>query len=981
MKKSFIVVCSLVCSLLLDAQIINTIAGTSYLPSNTPAISAQLNSPTGVTVDANNNIYFSDAGFSIVRKISTAGLISTYAGNGTYGCAGDNGAALNANVSGPIGIVADQFGNKYFADSRCNVVKKVSATGIITTIAGTGVAGFGGDNGPATMALLNFPQGLEIDSVGNIYVADNKNNRIRKITPSGIITTVAGNGTSAFSGDGGQAVSASLKEPFGVRVKSGNIYIADTYNFRVRKVNSAGVIITICGGGLPFSSGDGGQAASASLIPVDVGFDSFFNIYITDFAGNKIRKINSSTNVITSIAGTGTAGYSGDGGLATSAKLNFPSGMFVQSNGTIVFCDTQNQRVRKIDVNGVITTIAGLSLNGSVYATNWRIGPSNVCLNRIDGSIYTSDFFGDMVLKVDLSNGLMKKIAGNGSGGFSGDGGLAINASMDSISGVFVDASGIYISDAGNARIRKVGNNGIITTIAGTGTNGYSGNGGLATSAKINQPQSLVVYNNNLYFADAANGRIRKIDLSTGIISNVAGNGTGAYSGDGGSALTAAIGICYGMDIDQAGNIYLAQNSHNVIRKISSAGIISTIAGNGNAGFSGDGGLATLAEFNDLRGIAVDDFGNVYVADADNNRVRKINNAGIISTYALNGTIPISGDGGSAILAGGAVSMIDVDANSNTLIIGDIYNNVLRMVSNVAVPDICLVSTDSLSENNLITWDKTNYFNVDSFIVYRETSSNPNVYSKIGAIPYSSLSEFTDTNRVWFTTNSLPNGNPQISTYRYKIKIRDNQNNFSTYCNYHNTVYLNDLQNGTFQWNTYNIEGTPSPVSAYNLYRDTTGTGDWQFIGTTTGSQTQLNDPNYFTYQNRALWRVDAEGFSCNPTMRYDNNGHNEINAAIVKSKSNIKNNRTVGIKDGRNQDVRLKVYPNPASDLLNVEVSLNNATQATIIIENMLGQVVYSQQTNKPINSINTSLFETGVYFVKVNTGKGVVVEKIIVE
>ncbi len=957
-----------------QAQIINSIAGGGILATNIQATQAQLNQPSGLTIDANGNIYFTDPAFSIVRKIATSGILTTYAGNGTVGNSGMGGQATQATLNGPLGIVRDGIGNTYFADAPNNLIYKVSATGIINIFAGTGVASFSGDSGPATLATLNYPQGLAIDLSGNIYVADNKNNRIRKISTSGIISTVAGNGTFGYSGNGGLATAAALKEPFGVNVdKYGNIYIADTYNYRIRKVNTSGIISNFAGTGFPTSSGDGGNALSAALIPIAVFTDSVSgSLFLSDFAGNKIRKINTS-NIISNVAGTGIAGFSGDGGLATNAKLNFPRQVVVKANGEVYFSDGQNQRIRKVSTSGIITTIAGKTPDLFQYANNARLQPFMLSLNRSNGAVYFSDYYSYTIRKIDQSSGLLFTAAGNGTRGFSGDGGLATAAQLDTINGVHSDTSGIYICDAGNGRIRKVNKNGIISTIVGTGTKGYSGDNGLATSAKIMEPWDLKIYNNQLYFIDRQNFRVRKVDLSSGIITTIFGTGVYSYSGDGGLAINASFKNFVAMDIDNNGNLYFADADADVIRKINTAGIVTTIAGTGVAGFSGDNGLATAAKLQEPTGVTVDDFANIYITDQNNYRIRKINSAGIIETICGNGVNINTGDGGSAILAEISVPWsIRVDANSNSIIFVDQGSNKVRMISNVAIPDICVVGSDSLTNYNQITWEKSNYFNVDSFIIYREVSSSPIQYFKVGALSNSAYSEFNDTNRVFFTSNALPNGDPKITTYKYKIKIRDNQNNFSFLSNYHNTVYINDLGNGSFQWNLYNIENTPNPISNYNLLRDTIGNGSWHIVGTTTGSQNLLVDPLYSTYQNRANWRVDGVGLSCNPTLKPSN-----VLVVKNKTKSNTKDNFT--ILTGLNNQLlsnSIQFFPNPSTDFVNIRSSV---LMQKINIYNSLGELVLTRLINNQSQvKINLQELSTGIYSIEALSKQGRFVDKL---
>ena len=359
-----------------------------------------------------NLVFFvvgTSSAFSQVVLPST-GNILTVAGNGVQGYSGDGGQAMSAKINYPAGVAVDSSGNIYIADDLNQRIRKVTAsTGVITTVAGNGTAGYSGDGSAATSAEINSPAGVAVDSSGNIYIADTSNNRIRKVTIStGKISTVAGNGTAGFYGDGGAATSAMLSSPYGVAVDAnGNIYIADYSNQRIRKVTSTGIISTVAGNGTQGYSGDGGAATSAELNnPEGVALDSSGNIYIADRWNNRIRLVTISTGKITTAAGSGPWGYTGDGGPATSAKLTYPDGVAVDAYGNIYIADSGNSAIRK------------------VFA--------------FDGTITT--------------------IAGNGTSGYSGDGGPALNAKLNFPPGVALDVAGnIYIADGSNERVRAVG--------------------------------------------------------------------------------------------------------------------------------------------------------------------------------------------------------------------------------------------------------------------------------------------------------------------------------------------------------------------------------------------------------------------------------------------------------------------------------------------------------------------------------------------
>jgi sugar lactone lactonase YvrE len=560
--------------------VITTVAGNgscSYSGDGQLATSAQIEAAQGVSLDAAGHIYIADS-YNCRVRVVTAGIISTLAGDGFCGFDGDTGVANMVPIGQPASIAATAAGDVYFPDG-CRV-RKVSG-GQISTVAGTGVCGYNTDSGAATTVLLQNPNGLTIDAGGHLYIADQGNCRIREVS-AGFMTTVAGDGTCAYSGDHGNATAAGVSEPFDVALDGvGNLYIADgidypgfaiQYGCRVREVSGT-TISTFAGNGLcAFDGGDGQSALNGGLRgPSGIAIDTAGHVYIAEYQGCKIRRVFQGT--ITTIAGTGVCTSSADPGPAASASLNRPDGLAVDASGNLYIADTNGCRVRKIDFSASPATISTIAGNG-------------VCARSVDP-------------------------------------GPALTAELNAPEGVSVRGSDVYVSDSGNCLIREI-SGGTISTVAG--------NGNCSTAGPIGEPTGIAIdAAGHIYFADTFGCVLRELNGST--LTIVAGilSSPGACGGSPDSDRSAAstpLNLPVSVAVDAAGALYVGGASDCRVRKIA-AGTSTTIAGGwaypgDYCGFQGDGGPAFDSAVSNPDALAFDASGDLYIADFNNARLRMV---------------------------------------------------------------------------------------------------------------------------------------------------------------------------------------------------------------------------------------------------------------------------------------------------------------------------------------------------------------------
>ena len=483
-------------------------------------------------------------------------------------------------------------GDVFFADTDNHVIRRIDgSTQNIYTAAGTGSAGDSGDTFAATSAQLDKPGGIAFDSTGNLYIADTNNDRTRVVwwKSNKKIYAFAGTGTAGYSGDGGLATAAALRAPRGIYMSGNDAYVADTDN-------------------------------------------------------HVIRKVTNSTGNINTIAGTGSAGYTGDGGLPTLAKMDKPIGIWMDGSGRIVIADSNNNVIRRIVVGSSITSLyspGGLGLKD----------PRHIALDT-NGDLYIADTGNHRIRKLNVT-GEISTVAGTGSGGYSGDGGAATSAELNGPGSIALDAAGnIYIADTGNHCIRKITKTtGIISRIAGIcSSSGYGGDGGPAVSARFNSPWGIDVdTSGTIYLVDYDNCWIRKF-TEGGNITRYAGSDSFGVplcgSGFTGVALTTQLDNPLDISMDSSGNGYIADTENHKIWKVNTSGQISRIVGTGSSGHTGDGGLATNAQIDAPRGLTLDAVGNLYFTDRDRHVVRVVSShngfiytlAGIAGSSGYNGT-------------------------------------------------------------------------------------------------------------------------------------------------------------------------------------------------------------------------------------------------------------------------------------------------------------------------------------------------------
>jgi uncharacterized protein (TIGR03437 family) len=637
---------------------VETVAGSSRTGDGGSALAARFSTIQGVAVDRLGNLYLSDTGNHRIRKVSQ-GTITTIAGTGVAGFSGDGGSALDAQLNLPYGLALDSAGNVYVADLGNQRVRRIGPDGVIVTIAGTGQRASSPDGATPLDTSLLLPRNVVVDAAGNLYIAEFAGHRVRKLTPDGKLATVAGTGVAGWSGDGDRATAAQIHCPAGMAFdRAGALYFADSENHVVRKLYADGTIGSL---GAAFDGNPGLAMFTPAAIAMDpagtlyvggpaafvvrafttagqwitytgIGHavndltaDLYGNLFIAD--GSRLWRMDPSGTFVT-VAGDSFSYSVGDNGPATMGQFDQPSALTLDSTGNLFIADSGNQLVRQVTPDGTLTTLAGTgtAAEGVPYGSPGSVAlntPMGVAMDPA-GNVLVADTNNHRILLVTLA-GTIDAVAGTGIGGASPEGTGPLVAQLRTPRAVCADRAGVlYFVDTGNHRVLRLAPGGTLQTAAGNGSAGNGGDNGAARFAQLNTPSACATDSaGNLFIADTANHTIRKVDAA-GVISTVAGTGVAGTSWEEAVATEASLYAPRGVAVDDTGDIFIADTGNHRIRRVTPDGLIHTIAGTGVAGFSGDGDPAAGELLNGPQGLFLDGAGDLYFADTGNNRIRRL---------------------------------------------------------------------------------------------------------------------------------------------------------------------------------------------------------------------------------------------------------------------------------------------------------------------------------------------------------------------
>ncbi len=720
------------------AGVVTTFAGSGSVGFvNGTGTSAQFNQPQAIAIDSGNNVFVGDTNNNVIRKITPAGVVTTFAGSSSGTAGSSDGTGTGARFNQLQGLAIDGSDNIWVADSNNNTIRKVTPAAGVSTFAGSGAAGSA--NGTGTGAQFNWPQGVVVDPSGNVYVADSSNNMIRKITPAGVVTTMAGSGTAGALD--GLSTAAQLNGPRGVALDgSGMLYVADSGNNLIRTVDPSGYVATVAGSGAA-GEADGTGATATFNFPNDVEIGGDGKIYVADNVGNKVRRIapvsgdaQVSWTAPAANGGPAPTSYtatSSPGGLqcTTSTTSCIVAGLTNGTAYTFTVTATNSYGVGEVSnpsnsvtplgVPGVPTNVSAIGGNTNA-AVSWSAPASNggatitsytatassgqSCTTastsctitgltnntNVTVTVYATNILGDGTASspVTVMPGFVPNaptnvvagrvvevttLAGSGSGSYANGTGSA--ASFNGPNNLAIDSAGnLYLADTANNRIRKITPAGVVTTFAGSGTAGFVN--GTGTGAQFNVPEAIGIDSSgNLFVGDTGNNVIRKI-TPAGVVTTFAGSTSGTAGSSDGTGTAARFNGLQGLTIDGSNNIWVADSNNNTIRKVTSSAVVTTFAGSGTAGSAN--GTGTAAQFDWPQGVAVDSSGNIWVADTNNNMIRKITPGRVVTTLAGSGS---SGalDGLSTAARFSGPRGLAIDA-AGIIYVADSGNNLIRTV-------------------------------------------------------------------------------------------------------------------------------------------------------------------------------------------------------------------------------------------------------------------------------------------------------------
>ena len=561
--------------------------------------------------------------------------------------AAGNISVYSSPFSGIGAMAVDAAGNVYVLETNNNRIQEIVAgVGTVRTFAGGGSSTQ--DGALATQTQIQGAAGIAVDDAGNIFISESWGERVRRVDAAkGTIKTIAGTGTAGYSGDGGPALQAQFNGPAALAADAaGNLYVFEAFGYRIRRIDAASLqITTVAGNGSPGFSGDGAAptAASVSSAVTAMIVDASGNLFLADTGNNVIRKVAADMSTIATIAGTAIGGYAGDSGAATDAELNSPAGLAMDSAGNLNIADSANGRIRQVSSSTqVISTIAGggASGDGGPAVAAQLNSPAGLAVDG-NGNLYVNDCGEERIRRVSLMTGTISTFAGVGYPGFSGDSGLATQAALQGCGGIAAAGTSLYIADTQNYRVREVSPGGAIDTIAGDGQPGSLSSTVAADAAQFHPTSVASDASGNVYIADSISNRVLIYSNATGMVSLVAGNGSFDYGGDGGPAIAASLASPASVAVDVAGNVYIADTTNHRIRCVNAIShIIGTIAGTGNYAHSGDGNQAVTADIAFPTNLTFDDSGNLYFLEGTLGNVRRISASGVITTVASGLALP-----------------------------------------------------------------------------------------------------------------------------------------------------------------------------------------------------------------------------------------------------------------------------------------------------------------------------------------------------